>query len=153
MLDYFADLIFLCCALLFNWLIVGILVATKKDCPEWRRRFGAAFIALGLPLAVVFVIYLLQARELKTLVALGCVLLYIAVEFLLDYVFKIEFRQEPIRHVPYVLLEYLSLFSLIAIAFSIDRTWGWLVSLSFWAVLGSVIYIYAGARKPSAHSS
>ena len=72
---------------------------------------------------------------------------------ILDYVLKVDFRRKPITHVPYIVLEYLALFSMMGIAFSIDRAAGWIVSITFWAVLGSLIYLYWDTNKRTAHTS
>ena len=64
------------------------------------------------------------------------------VELLLDYVFKVDFRSKPITHVPYIILEYVALFSLIRIAFEIDRAWGTVVAICFWILMGSLVYLY-----------
>ena len=146
------DLVFVFGAVAFNLLIVGIFIATKKERPDLRAMFGVAFISLGIPFTIVFIHYLLEGRDLLTMVQFGFVLFYIAVELLLDYILKIDFRQKPLTHVPYIVLEYIALFGLIGIAFSIDRTWGWMVSISFWAVLGSLIYLYWGKGKQPAHT-
>ncbi len=144
------DLIFVSCAVLFNWLIVGVLITTKRDCPRWRTRFGAAFVILGIPFTAIFVHYLLDGRDAKIMLMLAGILLYIAVEFMLDYVLKTDFRSKPLMHIPYIILEYVALFSLIGISFSIDRMCGWIVAISFWAVLGSLIYVYGIGRTSSA---
>jgi hypothetical protein len=142
----------LLCAVAFNLLIVGIFIATKKERPELRKTLGMAFVSLGIPFAIVFTRYLVEGRGLRTMVPFGFVLLYIAVELVLDYVLKVDFRKKLITHVPYIVLEYIASFSLIGISFSIDRTWGWIVSISFWAVLGSLIYLYWGKGKQPAHT-
>ena len=146
------DLVFVLCAVAFNLLIIGIFIATKKERPEWRKVFGAIFVALGIPFTIVFIGYLLEGHDLLTMLRFGFVLLYIAVELLLDYILKFDFRLKPITHIPYIVLEYIALFSLIGISFSIDRTWGWMVAISFWAVMGSLIYLYWGKGKQPAHT-
>ena len=64
------------------------------------------------------------------------------VEFLLDYVLKFDFRSKPSTHVPYIILEYVALFSLIVIAFDNDRIWGIIVTICFWILMGSLVYLY-----------
>ena len=81
------------------------------------------------------------------MVRFGFVFLYILVEFLLDYVLKFDFRQKWSTHAPYIVLEYIALFSLIGIAFDIDRVWGYLVSISFWILMASLIYVYKDQIK------
>jgi hypothetical protein len=40
-------------------------------------------------------------------------------------------------------LEYIVLFSLVGIAFRMDRSWGYLVSATFWILLASLIYLFS----------
>jgi hypothetical protein len=136
-------------ALAFNLLIAAIFVADKLGRPKLIRAFGLSWLALALPLGVVLARYWAVGQEPWIMVCLGLALLYMAVEWLLDYVLKLAFRQKLYLHVPYIILEYIALFSLIAVAFSIDRLWGWVVSISFWIVMAGLIYLYGGHRKSS----
>lgn len=147
------DFVFVVCAVTFNLLITGVLIATKRERLELRRKLGTTFVSMGIPLAVVFIHFLLEGREFETMVPFGLVLLYMAVEWILDYALKVDFRRKPITHIPYIVLEYLALFSVMGIAFSIDRAAGWIVSITFWAVLGSLIYLYWDTNKRTAHTS
>lgn len=144
------DLVFVITAVLFNWCIVGVFVAQKKEQPKLVRLFGSLMLTLAVPLVVVFVNYLIVGRPLWIMIYFGFIFLYIAVEWLLDYVLKIEFRKKLITHLPYIILEYIALFGFIGVAFAINRTWGYIVSISFWAVLGSLIHLYTGKKKKRA---
>jgi hypothetical protein len=146
------DFAFLVLAVAFNLLIVGVLIATKRERLEFRRALGAAFVSMEIPFTLIFAHFLLEGRDLRTMISFGFVLLYIAAEFILDYVLKVEFRHKPITHIPYIVLEYIALFSLIGIAFSIDRVGGSIVSVTFWAVIGSLIYLYWDTIKQSART-
>jgi hypothetical protein len=137
------DLVFVLSAIAFNLLIACILVAEERGRVDLRRKFGALWLCLAVPLAIVFFNDLIIGREPWIMICFGLIFLYMLVEWLLDYVWKFEFRNKLSLHVPYIMLEYLALFSLIAISFSIDRTWGWLVSISFWVLMASLIYLYA----------
>ncbi len=145
-LDIF-DLVLIITAVLFNLLIAGIFFADKKQSPRWIKRLGIAWLFLAFPLAIVFVHYLLTGRELWIMLCFGGIFLYIAVEFLLDYVLKSKFRDKLFLHVPYILLEYVALFALIGIAFSVDRTRGYVVSITFWILMASLVYLYSGRKK------
>jgi hypothetical protein len=107
-----------------------------------KKTGGLHWSLLTIPFAVVFVHYLTEGKSLGIMVRFGFVFLYILVEFLLDYILKFDFRQKWITHAPYIVLEYIALFSLIGIAFGIDRGWGYLVSISFWILMASLIYVY-----------
>ena len=144
------ELIFTASALLFNLLIAGVYIATQQANERWMSRFGKAFIALAVPFGMVLVDGLIAGREVWMLAVLGLTLVYILVELLLDFVWKIEFRKMFALHVPYLILFYSVLFGLIGFAFSINQTVGWLVSVTFWLLLASLIYMYLGMRKVGA---
>ncbi len=143
--DY--DLAFVITAVLFNLLIAGIFIADKKQWHRLLRVFGTAWLLLAIPLAIIFIHYLLTGRELWITVCFASIFSYMAVEFLFDYVLKIEFRKKLSLHIPYILLEYVALFALIGISFSMDKTWGYLVSVSFWVLMASLIYLYSGRKR------
>jgi hypothetical protein len=143
------DWVFGLAALAFNLLIAAIFIAQKYRNDKLTRVFGLFWLALALPLGAVLVRYLTAGRPAWVVVCLALVLLYMAVEWLLDYVLKIPFRDKLSLHVPYIILEYIALFSLIGIAISIHAAWGWAVSITFWIVMASLIYLYAGRRKGS----
>ena len=136
------DWIFLFSAVAFNLLIAAIFIAQKLEHEKLVRTFGILWLWLIVPLVLVFVFYWQTGRETKILVSFGLVFIYMLVELLVDYVLKIDFRSKAITHVPYILLEYTALFSLIAIAFNIDRGWGWVISICFWTLMGSLVYLY-----------
>jgi hypothetical protein len=139
--------VFLLSALAFNLLLAILFVAQKNGWTRAVRGIGTLWLLLAFPLVFVFARYLAEGRGLGILVPLALVLLYMLVEFLLDFVFKVEFRSSWKTHVPYIVLEYIALFSLIRIAFSIDRTWGYLVSIAFWILLASLIYLFSGKLR------
>jgi hypothetical protein len=136
------DLVFVLTAIAFNLLIVGIFVASKNGWTKPASVFGNLWFLLTIPFAVVFVRYLIEGKKPGIIVSFGLVFLYILVEFLLDMVLKFDFRRKWSTHAPYIVLEYIALYSLIHIAFNIDRTWGYFVSISFWILLASLIYVY-----------
>ena len=136
------DFIFVLSAVAFNLLIAAIFIAQKLGQDKLVRTFGILWLWLIIPLALVFVSYWQQGRETRILVSFGFVFLYMLVELLLDYVFKIDFRSKLVTHVPYIILEYVALFSLIVIAFDINQVWGWVVTICFWVLMGSLVFLY-----------
>ncbi|MFL7868278.1 MAG: hypothetical protein AB8I58_05580 [Anaerolineales bacterium] len=136
------DLLFVFTAVAFNLLIAAIFIAQKLRQNKLVKTFGILWLWLIIPLALVFVAYWQAGKEARILLYFGLTFLYMLAELLLDYVFKIDFRSKPITHVPYIILEYIALFSLIAIAFDIDRRWGIVVSICFWILMGSLVFLY-----------
>jgi uncharacterized membrane protein YfcA len=141
------DLTFVVSGVLFNLMIIGVYIAQKRERPKLVRTFGSVVICLAIPLLGVFVSYLLQGRAFWIVMYMGLILAYLVVELFLDFILKIEFRKKPILHVPYIILFYGACFGFIGISFSIDRTWGYIVSFTFWALLASLIYLYWGKKK------
>jgi hypothetical protein len=136
------DLLFVLTAIAFNLLISAIFIAQNHQIVTLVRVFGTIWLLLGIPFAVVFLQYWKAGRAPRMRIYLGITFIYMLVELILDYVLKIEFRQIPAIHIPYIILEYLALFGLIGIAFAIDRKWGVLVSLSFGILMISLAYLY-----------
>ena len=132
--------VFLISALAFNLLLAIFFVAQRVRWAKTARVMGIVWLLLAVPLTFVFARYLVEGRGPGILVPLALVLFYMLVEFLLDFIFKIDFRRSWKTHVPYIVLEYIALFSLIGIAFRIDRSWGYLVSITFWILLAALIY-------------
>jgi hypothetical protein len=141
------DYLFLFSALLFNLLIAALFWAQKKGYSKLVKNLGIAWLCLAFPLAGVFIEYLIVGKDSSVLIYFGLVILYMLIEFLLDYILKFDFRKKLITHIPYIILEYAALFSLILIVINIDKTWGWIVGVSFWILLASLIYLYAGRKK------
>jgi len=135
------DLVFVLTALVFNLLLAALYVARRNGWARTARVLGVLWLLLAVPFATVFARYLTEGRGPGTMVPFTLVLLYMLVEFLLDFVFKVDFRRKWTMQVPYIVLEFIALFSLIWMAFGIDRTWGYLVSITFWILLVSLIYL------------
>jgi hypothetical protein len=146
------DLTFVVCAVIFNLLIIGIYSTSKHEQVKLRSLLGKITIGLGVPLSIVFVSYVVSGKPGRTLIYLAIILFYLLVELVLDIILKIEFREKPILHVPYIILFYAACLGFLAISFSIDTTWGYAVSVTFWGVLASLIYLLRGKKKTtSAH--
>jgi hypothetical protein len=141
------DWVFVLCAAAFNLLIAGIFVAQKKVRHKMTRTLGILWLGLAIPLSIVFVRYLVIGRETWITIYFVCILLYMLVELLLDYVLKADFRSKKITHIPYIILEYIALFGLIGISFAIDRVWGVVVSVTFWMLLACLVYLYWGGKR------
>ena len=141
------DLIFVLCAAIFNLSIIGVYISSKNRRLDLTRAFGSVTIALAIPLAVVFIHYWISGKESWVLLAMAAIFIYLFVELLLDFIFKIDFRSMLVPHILYIILFYIALFSFIGIAFTIHEAWGYIVSVLFWILLASLIYSLRG-KKP-----
>ena len=141
------DLLFILTGVAFHLLIACIYVASKHERFDLVRRLGSVVIALALPVCIMFVHSLLAGRPLRIMLYLAAILLYIGLELVLDFILKIEFRKNPAIHIPYIVVFYIACFGFIGISFSIDNSWGYVVSASFWILLASLIYLMRGGKK------
>lgn len=136
------ELIFTISAVLFNLLIAGIFIAQKHQKRKFVRIFGISWLCLILPLAIVFTDYMSGDRNEGVTISFIFIFMYMLVELLLDYILKFDFRARAATHIPYIILEYLALFSLIWLAFLIDPVVGYIVAICFWLLMACLIYLY-----------
>jgi len=141
------DLTFVLCAVLFNFLIIGVYISSRHERVKLRTLLGKIIIGLGIPLTIVFVSYILNGKPMRTLVYFVSILLYLIVELFLDFILKINFREKPVLHVPYIILFYFACLGFMAISFTIDTTWGYVVSVTFWGVLAALAYFLWGKKS------
>lgn len=137
-----SDRLFVATALAFELLIIAILIAEKRQHHELVKALGILWALLAIPLAIVFVHDLTVGGDRWLVLSFGLIFLYMAVEIAFDFVLKIPFRERPVLHIPYIILEYGALFGLIHIAFTIGPAWGYLISVGFWLLLAAVIFVY-----------
>lgn len=141
------DLCLVIAAVLFHLSIVGVYIAQCNGRDGLMKGFGTVTVLLGFPLAVVFTHYLLTGEPTWKLVSFGFIFLYLLVEWLLDSVFKVEFRKMPIPHTLYILLFYAAIIGFIRMSFAVNAAWGYGVSISFWILMGALIYNLVGQNR------
>jgi CubicO group peptidase (beta-lactamase class C family) len=144
---FLSDLIFALTAIAFLLLLAVLLAAQKDRRVKTTWVTGVLWMLLAAPLALVFSRYLAEGRGVWTLLPLSLVLLYMLVKFLLDFVFKVDFRQNRMGRLATLALMCLALFSLIWIAFSIHPSWGIPVLIAFGILAVSLIFMYRNEIK------
>jgi len=132
------DLVFVISATLLNLFVIAIYISEKFGRTKLVRRLGIAVLALTIPFLAVFIAYLFQGKDLWILMVFLAIFVYMFLELLWDYLLKVDFRSKPALHIPYIIIFYIVLFGNIAIAFRINRTWGWVVTVTFWALLATL---------------
>jgi hypothetical protein len=142
------DLLFVLSALALNLLVTGVYIAQRLGKPRLVYRLGIAVLCLTIPFMLVFLIYLEAGAPLWMILVFAAIFVYMFLEWLWDYRLKVDFRAQPKLHIPYIILFYFILFGNIAIAFTIDDTWGWIISISFWLLLAALIVSLIPSRSP-----
>jgi len=111
------------------------------------KIFGLILAILMLPIIAILINYIVIGRDLKFIIYLILILSYLMAEFLLDMVFKYDFRSKASTHVPYIILEYAACFSFVFGTLSLYLTIGWIISFFFWTLLGTLVYYIFKQKK------
>jgi len=138
------DIIFVCSAIVFNISVSVLYIATKLDNVLLLRVCGAIVLSLIFPFTFTLLGYLKEKAEKKVIISHSVILFYLFLELLLDYILIIPFREILAIHVPYIILFYAADFSMIGVSFNRNRKMGFVVTLTFWILIGCLIYLYLG---------
>ncbi|MFX1357548.1 MAG: hypothetical protein ACFFA8_09690 [Promethearchaeota archaeon] len=127
--------------------MISALILMANDKTRTVLIFGIILAFLMVPISVILINFLIVGKDLKFFIYLVLILSYLMVEFLLDRVFKIDFRSKLSQHIPYIVLEYAACFSFVFGVLSLDLIIGWIISFFFWAFLGVLVYYIILVRK------
>ena len=110
-------------AIVYYVLVISIFAARLLNRPRWEHGLGFAVLLLGFPLALLLVTAPGLRRPALYYVQVVLLLAYLAVEALLDYVFKVDFR-----HVRWMIIAYVTLFfagsgGMLGVAAPAGRPW------------------------------
>ena len=134
------DLVFICSSIILNVSVSLVYVVTKLGNMALTQVFGGIAVSMIVPFAVTLIGYLRAKESKKTIVSNAIVLFYLVLELLLDYILQIPFREILAIHVPYIVVFYAALFSMMAVSFEKNRKMGYVVIATFWILIGCLIY-------------
>lgn len=145
-MDFFEGLFIITAFIFFISMFSALLLMANKKF-KTVRIFGWVLFALMIAIIVIMINFIIVSKDLRLIIYTLLITSYLLAEFLLDTVFKIDFRSKISLHIPYIILEYAACFSYVFGTLSIDITIGWIVSFFFWAFLGVLIYYLIMQRK------
>ena len=134
------DIIFICSSAIFNISVSAIYIVTKLGDMALTQVFGGITISLIVPFTLTLLGYMRAKENKRTIISNGIVLFYLILELLLDYVLRIPFREILAIHVPYIIVFYAALFSMIGVSFEKNKKMSYSVIVTFWILLGCLIY-------------
>ncbi len=138
------DIIFFCSSITLNILISLLYIAAKFDNTKGLQVIGAITIFLIVPYTLILIGSLKQKEERKITISLAIILFYLFLELLLDYILLIPFREILAIHIPYIIVFYAAEFSIIGVSFDKDKKLGFVVLITFFLLLGCLIYNLVG---------
>jgi hypothetical protein len=134
------DVIFICSSVIFNISVSVLYIATKLGDMRLVSVSGGIVISLIVPFAITLLGYMRKKAEKKTILSHVFILFYLFLELFLDYILRIPFREILAIHVPYIIVFYAALFSMIAVSFEKNKKMGSLVIATFLILIGCLIY-------------
>ena len=141
------DIIFVITAVIANLVVSAIYISVRKNAMNLIKKLGIVFLLSGIPIIVVLIGYIVIGYEYWVYVVLSYIIAFFAVQFLLDIVLKSQFREKTIQHTIYIIFFYFLQTGLILVSFNINEICGYIVSSSFWILLGALIYLSIGRRR------
>jgi hypothetical protein len=127
---------------LANLLLALMFLLRGGGRPKTGSAIGWAAVILGIPLLVIAILNAAWARPWWTFVLPGLLILYDAVEFLLDDLLKFDFRRSRWLG-PYLGLYYLALMGMIGFAFAVDKSYGFITLVTYFINLAATAWSFA----------
>ena len=114
-----------------NIILTGIFLARIYKYPRIEYWLGILFLSSIIPLILMLINATETKREILYFIQLILILGFIVLEFILDYLFKIEFRQNQNIVIPYLFLFYASFGGMIGIASQAGKPWTVITIITF----------------------
>lgn len=134
------DFIFIFSSVVFNVSVSALYVATKLGDTLLMQVCGGIVISLIIPFAITLVGFSREKAGKRTIISNWIILAYLFLELILDYVFRIPFREILALHVPYIIVFYAALFSMIGVSLEKNRKMGYAVVVTFLILMGCLAY-------------
>jgi hypothetical protein len=134
------DGIFICSSVVFNISVSALYIATKLGNMMLVQLCGGIVIFLIVPFTITLLGYVREKAKRRTIISHVFILSYLSLELVLDFVLRIPFREILAIHVPYILLFYAALFSMMSVSFEKNKKMGSVVIVTFLVLMGCLIY-------------
>ena len=134
------DIVFICASIIFNISVSVLYIATKLSNIVLMQVCGAIVLSLIIPFTITLLGYVKEKAKRRTIISHLFILFYLFLELLLDYIIKIPFREILAIHVPYIIVFYAAMFSMIGVSFEKNRKMGFVVIVTFLILIGCLIY-------------
>jgi hypothetical protein len=127
-------------AVLFYVTAILVFVVRLLGVPQVGRWVGPVEFLLAVPLVYLLVKAQQVGRPVLYYIQIGCVLAWLLVEALLDYILVLDFRGNLSIVIPYVILFFAAAGGLLGIAANAGRKWTYVALVLFFitAVLAFV---------------
>jgi hypothetical protein len=136
------DLGLVATANVFNILVIGTFIARTLGCRKTEWVIGLIVVLLALPCAAGIVANLAGGRAWWTIVLPFLLLSYCILEAVLDYVWKVEFRNTRFLWV-YLVVFYCGAIAMIGYGFGVGKPFGYATLGTYLCGLAAAWYSYS----------
>jgi hypothetical protein len=134
------DTIFISSSIVFNISVSALYIASKLENWAVVQVSGGIVISLIIPFTIALLGYVMEKAKKRIIISHIFILFYLYLELLLDYILESPFREIPAIHVPYIIVFYAALFSMIGVSFEKNRKMGYAVVATFLILIVCLIY-------------
>ena len=134
------DIVFICSSVVFNISVSALYVAAKLGDVVLVQVCGGIVISLIVPFSITLLGYVREKAKRRTIISHVFILFYLFLELFLDYVLRIPFREILAIHVPYIIVFYAALFSMVGVSFEKDRKMGSVVIVTLLILMVCLTY-------------
>jgi hypothetical protein len=125
---------------LINVLVITVFIARLNNKPKFEYWLGIALIVSLVPISYLFITAFGFKRPLLYFLQIGLMITYLVVELLLDYVLKVDFRQNQGIVLPYVMLFFAGTGGMIGVASHAGKVWTVVTVISF-LIMGILAFV------------
>ncbi len=116
---------------LINVLVISVLIARLSNRPKIEYWLGIILILSIVPLAYLFITAFGFKRHFLYFIQIGLMITYLVVELMLDYILKVDFRQNQRIVIPYIVLFFSGTGGMIGVASHAGKIWTIVTIISF----------------------
>jgi hypothetical protein len=134
------DIVFVCSSVVFNISVSALYIAAKLGDVVLVQVCGGVVISLIVPFSITLLGYVREKAKKRTIISHVFIIFYLSLELFLDYVLRIPFREILAIHVPYIIVFYAALFSMVGVSFEKDRKMGSVVIVTLLVLMVCLTY-------------
>ena len=134
------DIVFVCSSVVFSISVSALYIATKLGDMVLVQVCGGVVISLMVPFSITLLGYVREKAKKRTIISHVFILFYLSLELFLDYILRVPFREILAIHVPYIIVFYAALFSMVGVSFEKDRKMGSVVIVTLLILMVCLTY-------------
>jgi len=116
---------------LINVFVIAVFIARLSNKPKIEYWFGIIVILGIIPLTYLLITAIDIKRPLLYFVQISLMIGYLVVELMLDYILKVDFRQNQKIVIPYIMLFFSGTGGMIGVASHAGKVWIIVTVISF----------------------